>query len=67
MRKKQPSKQAYARHDRGHSGSSSDRSDVGGDMSRADAMSVGALDRGKVPSLPLRLTLSKERVMFAVN
>jgi hypothetical protein len=36
-------------------------------MSRKEATSVGALDRGKVPSLPLRLTLSTDRVMFVVN
>jgi hypothetical protein len=31
------------------------------------ADSVGAIDRGRVPSLPLRLSLSKERGMVDVN
>lgn len=63
MRRKQPSKQAYARQVCGQSGSSIDRSEVG-DMSLIEAVSVGALEMGSVPSLPLRLSMSKDRVMF---
>lgn len=51
---------------RGQSGSSADLSEVGGEMSRV-VVSVGAIERGRVPSLPLRLALSKERAIFAVN
>lgn len=35
-------------------------------MSRIVLVCVGALENGSVPSLPLRLVLSNERVMFAV-
>jgi hypothetical protein len=65
MRKKQPNKQAYARHVRGQSRSSAVRSEVGGDMSWV-VVSVGAMERGRVPSLPLRLALSKDRTMLVV-
>ena len=57
MRKKQPSKQAYARHVRGQSGSSS--SDEGRRNSRIDgAREAVDVDKGKLASLPLRSSLS---------
>lgn len=57
MRKKQPSKQAYARHVRGQSGSSST------DEERRNSRMEGAreavdVDRGKLASLPLRVSFS---------
>jgi len=36
-------------------------------MSRIVLVCVGALEKGKVPSLPLRLVSSNERVMFVVS
>jgi hypothetical protein len=67
MRKKQPSRQAYARHVVGQSGSSSSRDEERG-SSRIEATSwVEGLDRGKVPLLSLRLSLSKEAEAIAVR
>jgi len=68
MRKKQPSKQAYARHERGQSGSSSELSEprgeeFGGGMFRMEPVSVGAFEMGRLLSLPFRLSLSKERAI----
>ena len=66
MRKKQPSKQAYARHVRGQSGSSSS------DEERRNSCIDGAseavdVDKGKLASLPLRVSFSNDcEVMVAV-
>lgn len=60
MRKKQPSRQAYARHVRGQSGSPSS-SDEDRRVSRMDGEGdVVDADRGKLASLPLRLSFSND-------
>ena len=63
MRKKQPSKQAYARHDRGQSGSSSVSTEGDRDGSRIEFVAVGASESGSVPSLFFRLSLKRDRVV----
>jgi hypothetical protein len=63
MRKKQPSKQAYARHDRGQSGSSSVSTKEDRDDSRMELVAVGASESGSVPSLFFRLSLKRDRVV----
>jgi hypothetical protein len=60
MRKKQPSRQAYARHVRGQSGSPSSP-DEERRVSRIDGEGdVVEVDRGKLASLPLRLSFSND-------
>jgi hypothetical protein len=63
MRKKQPSKQAYARHEVGQSGSSMELNEPRGELSGMGVVAVGALERAMLPTLPLRLSLSKERAI----
>ncbi len=68
MRKKQPNKQAYARHVRGQSGSSSSdeelrNSRIDGGLDAVDA------DTGRLASLPLRSSFSDgcEGIMVALT
>ena len=68
MRKKQPTKQAYARHVLGQSGSSSTAwVVVGWEACRIDSVSVAAFANGRVLILPSRLSFSNKRGIVLVG